>query len=634
MCHCATPVYTSACAFCLSTRTPVCVRGSPRPWGRAAPHCSWGGARSPFLVPGSPFLFPVPHSWFPVPRFPAPIQPPSRDHLALGDGESMARKEPLLSALKGEPGAPRHLCELLRAALRYRSDRTDGGAALGLPGPAPPPDLGLEELHPSSCPARRRQPGRAVPCRAGVPDPPAGSRRAVPRSLSPFPGCRTPPGAVQSCPPVPVPFPCWAPTGAAALCPPPGAVLRLREGGGPCTDASPHLVSLCQLLESILRKGLRQPAWGFRRRDYWHWLEQLPAGTGPSPLSGSIRRAAGCERARTARGRGRCFLRSALQGKALPAAVGQLAQSPRLLEFYDPGSSILGCEDLREPFLSLLLVLTEMDFSLDLQNCSFLDESWLLPVCTTYETVPCRALGMVLRYVDGRVFVTEVLPESQAEMDEVVLAGDILDEINGCSLSCASPGQAGAVLQRLKGQPLTLRLLRWRWHHGRVFEPLLPYLEALKEKEPQFQLQHSPRHRGEGEPRLLQGGRLLYNLRFLGQTSVGTYGGKEVLEEAIPAVLQRNLAAREVLFDVKEAEVLVQEKASSKLLCCHPYPSISCVGRCTWSPRIFAFCVVSSPESPDGSTFDCLVFAASSEQECEEIIGRIAAGFKHTEWFV
>ncbi|XP_041342612.1 uncharacterized protein LOC121363898 [Pyrgilauda ruficollis] len=98
---------------------------------------------------------------------------------------------------------------------------------------------------------------------------------------------------------------------------------------------------------------------------------------------------------------------------------------------------------LKEPFLSLLLVLTEIDFSLDLQNCSFLDESWLLPVCSIYETVPCRALGMVLRYVDGRVFVTKVLPESQAEVDEVVLAGDILDEINGCSLRYASPGQVG-----------------------------------------------------------------------------------------------------------------------------------------------------------------------------------------------
>ncbi|CAN8194223.1 unnamed protein product [Coccothraustes coccothraustes] len=406
-----------------------------------------------------------------------------------------------------------------------------------------------------------------------------------------------------------------------------GGVLRLRERGGPCTDTSPHLVSLCQLLESILRKGLRQPVWGFRRRDYWHWLEQLPAGTSgrPDPLSVSIRRAGGCERARTAQGRGRCFVRSALQGKVLAEAVRRLAQTPGLLEFYDPGSSILGSEDLRGPMALTLLCL---------QNCSFLDESWLLPVCSTYETVPCHALGMVLRYVDGRVFVTKVLPESQAEVDEVVLAGDILDEINGCSLRYATPGHAGAVLQRLKGQPLTFRLLRWRWHDGMVFEPLLPYLKALKEKEPHFQPQHSPRHRGKGQPRQLQGGRLLYNLRFLGQTSVGTYGGKEVLEAAIPVVLEKSLAAREVLFDVKEAEVLVQEKASSKLLCRRPYPSISCVGRCTWSPRIFAFCVLSSPESPDGSTFDCLVFASSSEQECEEIIGRIAAGFKHTEWFV
>ncbi|XP_068065576.1 uncharacterized protein [Anomalospiza imberbis] len=71
-----------------------------------------------------------------------------------------------------------------------------------------------------------------------------------------------------------------------------------------------------------------------------------------------------------------------------------------------------------------------------------LSPSTLFQVCSTYETVPCRALGMVLRYVDGRVFVTKVLPESQAEVDEVVLAGDILDEINGCSLRYASPGQA------------------------------------------------------------------------------------------------------------------------------------------------------------------------------------------------
>lgn len=52
-------------------------------------------------------------------------------------------------------------------------------------------------------------------------------------------------------------------------------------------------------------------------------------------------------------------------------------------------------------------------------------------------------LGCTPRYVDGRVIVTEVLPKSQVEVDEVVLAGDILDEINGCSLRNAYSGQVG-----------------------------------------------------------------------------------------------------------------------------------------------------------------------------------------------
>ncbi|XP_053939022.1 uncharacterized protein LOC128853954 isoform X3 [Cuculus canorus] len=504
-----------------------------------------------------------------------------------------------------------------------------------------------------------------------------------------------------------------------------GGVLWLRESGGPCSDTSPLLASLCQLLESILRKGLRQPAWGFRRRDYWHWLEQLPVEDGgrPTPFSVSIQKAGSCVKARTAQGRGRCFLRLALQGKVLAAAVQQLVRSPQLLEFYDPVSSILGNEDLlgaemerkllvssicwavwsefgeigrhdtallspcwqrepgmslwqqpecpgagmlpgarcpgliscaakgfictsatsprgcgwqepdgdaaslphpsAEPFLSLLLVLAEMDFCLDLQNCSFLDESWLLPVCITYETVPCRALGMVLRYVDGRVFITKVLPESQAELDEVVLAGDVLDEINGCSLRNAYNGQAGAELQKVKGQPLSLRLLRWRWHDGEVYEPLMPYLKVLKEQEPCFQLQRSPRCRAEGDPRGLQGGRLLYALRYLGQAGIGKHGGKEVLGWAIPTVLEQHSAAWEVLLDVKEAEILVQEKASSKLLGRYPYPCISCVGRCADSRNLLAFCVATSLESPGGSTFDCLVFAARSEQECEEIVRSI-----------
>lgn len=61
----------------------------------------------------------------------------------------------------------------------------------------------------------------------------------------------------------------------------------------------------------------------------------------PTPLSIGIRRAGGCERTRTAQGRGRYFLRLALQGKVLAAAVRQLAQTPRLLEVRHAGGAAM-----------------------------------------------------------------------------------------------------------------------------------------------------------------------------------------------------------------------------------------------------------------------------------------------------
>jgi len=120
--------------------------------------------------------------------------------------------------------------------------------------------------------------------------------------------------------------------------------------------------------------------------------------------------------------------------------------------------------------------------------------------------------------VDGKVFVTEVLPESQAEVDEVVLAGDVLDEISGCSLSNAYSGQVGGRVPPISppclppSSPLLAPSLQagdvLRWHDGGVYEPLLPYLKVLKEKEPHFQLQHGPRHGVEGDSRRLQGGQV------------------------------------------------------------------------------------------------------------------------------
>ncbi|XP_076123086.1 uncharacterized protein LOC143103165 isoform X5 [Alosa pseudoharengus] len=320
-----------------------------------------------------------------------------------------------------------------------------------------------------------------------------------------------------------------------------------------------------------------------------------------------------------------------------------MLHTPKILEFYSTTISILRNEDFLEPFMSLLLVISEMEFKLNIENCSFLDESWLLPVCELYEAVPCRELGMVLRYLNGRVFVLDLLQGSQAEVDGFVQLGDIIDEINGTSLRNASNGQGGVILSRLKGQPLSLRLLRCRDPDGAVFRPLVKTLRLLQQENPAVRLDSSHLTRRHGtNPRKLdqsqclrEGSRIVYIVQYLGKANIGMYGGKEVLQYGIPFVLERSDSRKEVLLDMKETHLTCTEKNTKLELFQHHYPEISCVGRFSRPDyRIFAFCVADVPDTPRATGFCCVVLQAASAQECEDIVSRVAAGFKHTEWSV
>lgn len=58
--------------------------------------------------------------------------------------------------------------------------------------------------------------------------------------------------------------------------------------------------------------------------------------------------------------------------------------------------SIIGNEILGEIFLSLLYQCSHIDFDPKLENASFLDETWQLPIYQEYELVPCMDLGVYL----------------------------------------------------------------------------------------------------------------------------------------------------------------------------------------------------------------------------------------------
>ncbi|XP_068439424.1 uncharacterized protein si:ch211-250n8.1 [Clinocottus analis] len=422
-------------------------------------------------------------------------------------------------------------------------------------------------------------------------------------------------------------------------------VLNLQShGGGVVSDTNPHLASCCELLELVLRKGLQQPVLSLVHRDYWQCFEQLThldACGRLSTLSLVVEQTRVCKKLLSAQGRGRYLLRLALSRKTLPQFITHLLHTPRVLEWYSPEMSILRNEEFVEPFMSLLLVLSHMEFKLHMENCSFLDESWLLPVCETYEVVPCREVGMVLRYLSGRVFVLELIPGSQAHVDKFIYPGDIIDEINGTSLRNSKNKQAGVVLSRLKGCPLAIGILRWRAQDGTVYRPLIKLLRALRMENPTLKLGPAPSQQPASKDQrtspsqCLKEGRIVYIVQFLGKANIGMFGGKEVLQDAIKQVLQKNIPSKDVLLDMKETHLTCTDQNSKLELFEHHYPEISCVGR-SGQPdyTTFAFCTADGPENPQTTGFCCVALKARTTKECEEIVYRIATGFKHTEWFV
>lgn len=378
-------------------------------------------------------------------------------------------------------------------------------------------------------------------------------------------------------------------------------MLNLQSDGDVVTDINPHLASCCELLELVLRKGLQQPVLSLVQRDYWQCLEQIPLHDTCGRLSAvslAVEQTRACKKLLSAQGRGRYLLRLALSRKILPQFINHLLHTHRVLEWYCPTLSVFRNDVSLEPFMSLLLVLSHMEFKLDMENCSFLDESWLLPVSEIYDVVPCREVGLVLRYLHGRVFVLELTPGSQAYKDKFICPGDIIDEINGTSLRNSKNGQAGVVLSRLKGCPLSIRVVRWRQQDGTAYHPLVKLLRALRTDNPGLQLSHAPsqqlttKEQRPSSSQCLKDGRIVYIVQYLGKANIGMFGGKEVLQHAIPQVLQKNLPSKEVLLDLKETHLTCTDKSTKTEMFEHHYPEISCVGRYSQPDyTTFAFCV-------------------------------------------
>ncbi|KAG1649784.1 hypothetical protein GQR58_028634 [Nymphon striatum] len=248
--------------------------------------------------------------------------------------------------------------------------------------------------------------------------------------------------------------------------------LRSDSLAGNVNDRHPHLMLLCQVLESILRKGLLSSTstFGHLKRDYWHWIESFPEHRKFRPKISSaviqcITEIKNCQQVRTSQGRGRLFIRHAIDKQLLYSIV---------LVAIKEGSWLKA-----KIFLSLLLECQNIQYTLKLFNASFLDETWLLPIYKRYEFVPCKNLGISISSKNNRAVITNVEDGSVGGEEDQIEMGDILDEMYGISFYGKKQRHLNSVMRQYNGLPVYVCVIKCHFQSGTIFPPIVPTLNQL-----------------------------------------------------------------------------------------------------------------------------------------------------------
>ncbi|XP_071546011.1 uncharacterized protein [Panulirus ornatus] len=396
---------------------------------------------------------------------------------------------------------------------------------------------------------------------------------------------------------------------------------------GPLLDTQPFILPLCQVLEAIFRKGLNNAvhsAFGLTKRDYWSWVEKTAHTS--AGLQGCFKRTveavATNQSVTTPQGRGRLFIRHALKSKCLHVPVETVVRMKCNDGVYEE-DSIIGNEILGEIFLSLLYQCSHIDFDPKLENASFLDETWQLPIYQEYELVPCMDLGVYLGHVSGRAVVVRVEDGSVAAEDNKIEVGDVIDEAFGICINGWRRGRVSSLLRQKRGLPVSLKVIKGHYADGSVYPGIVPLLQRLHLDVNSLQEQFREVALAESQETSLINNQLEgQTVQYLGSISVGSSGDVSKIEHAVIAVSNQNRPAIGVILVTGEIGVQTLLKTNRKMILNHSYTEISSCGRRNDMPDYFAY-IAGDTSCSISSHFMCYVFKAVTVEQLMDSIEHI-----------
>lgn len=410
----------------------------------------------------------------------------------------------------------------------------------------------------------------------------------------------------------------------------------------PIGDDNPFLASICGEIEAVFRQGLKTSVFGLKKWDYWCWVEDLANRLqNDKQKLGFIHATTfvkSSSKIKSNQGYGRQFIRFALMKKLLPYTVQSLTANSAILKYWYNDTAVFRDKAMKETFMDTMKELAKHVFALDLKNCSYLDETWLIPEIRQVDIVPCKELGLVVRTVSGRVMVAMVRENSAAE-DAGIAYGDTLDEILGISLHKAKPAKVTELLRRNIGRPVTCTLVKGKLPNGKSFPPSTERMSVIVadpyKEDDQRDLDEAPQQLAgfEETPVHASDTIAIYAATYYGKLNVGEEGGIAVIEDSILEVLKKTNKPRAVYLNLSETNIVVTDQETSQVLGVHSFTETSSCGRRADKKEMIAF-VSGETTCTLARDFYCYVFEMATERIAKVVLYSIADGFIRTVWFV
>jgi len=418
------------------------------------------------------------------------------------------------------------------------------------------------------------------------------------------------------------------------------SVSSLNEEPDIITDESEVLPAFCQSLEAVLRQGLKLGlgALGLADRDYWNCIEGLVSSSKvifkpPPSVSHVISLVQGCKRLTTAQSRGRLFIRIALTKGVLLQTLETLLKNQEYLRYWYKDLSLLANHQEKEVVMEIMNTLKKKTYKLNVNNCSFLSETWLIPEIQQYELAPISVLGLTLFSDEGKCIIVDVKSASVAE-EKGMVPGDCLDDLYGQVIDEKWARKIGVIKKRNNGKPVTLTIIKGRYKNGKWFSPLFQRYSNLCSTGKCTGMELSKPNTNQTNGVKSEDVRSSFDVTYYGAQNVGKNGSCIYVPDAIKKlIVSEGVLNKKLKFQLMERDILLTCQETGEVFARHSYTETSSCSIGENDATFFGF-ITGNTTCSFADQFECHVFSSISSAVSKQIVEGIGKGFDRTVYCV